>query len=186
MKRIILMAVVAVMAHAAYAQNVQFGVKAGVNLANFGYDGSSNSKSKVGLNVGALAHIHLNENWAVQPEAVFSMQGAEIDNSKAKVNYINIPVLAQYMFANGFRLETGPQLGIQVSAKGKVGDVEVDVDNAYKSTDFGWAFGAGYLFPGTGIGVDARYNLGISDISKAPQDLKNRVWQFGLFYQFKH
>jgi hypothetical protein len=186
MKRIILLAVVALAVHAAYAQKVQFGVKAGVNLANFDYSGSDNASSKAGLNIGALAHIHLNENWAVQPEAVFSMQGAEIDNSKAKVNYINIPVLAQYMFANGFRLQTGPQLGILTSAKGKVGDVEVDVDNAYKSTDIGWAFGAGYLFPGSGIGVDARYNLGITDISKAPQDLKNRVWQFGLFYQFKH
>jgi hypothetical protein len=187
MKRIILLAVVAIAANAAYAQNVQFGVKAGVNLANFNDEASPNSNSKAGLNVGALAHIHLNENWAVQPEVVFSMQGAEFANStKAKVNYINIPVLGQYMFANGFRLQTGPQLGILTSAKAKAGDVEIDSDNGYKSTDFGWSFGAGYLTK-SGLGVDARYNLGISDISKSEStDLKNRVWQFGLFYQLKH
>jgi len=188
MKRIILLAVVAIAANAAYAQKVQFGVKAGVNLANFNDDASPNSNSKAGLNIGALAHIHLNENWAVQPEVVYSMQGAEFNNgTKAKVNYINIPVLGQYMFANGFRLQTGPQLGILTSSKAKSGDVEIDTDNGYKNTDFAWTFGAGYLFPGTGVGIDARYNLGISDISKSEStDLKNRVWQFGLFYQFKH
>jgi hypothetical protein len=189
MKRIILLAVVAVVAHAAYAQNVQFGVKAGVNLANFNEDISPNSNSKAGLNIGALAHIHLTKNWAVQPEAVYSMQGAEYSNSntKIKVNYVNIPVLAQYMFANGFRLQTGPQLGILTNSKVEYnGAVEVNSDNNYKSTDFGWSFGAGYLTK-AGFGLDARYNLGISDISKTdPSDLKNRVWQFGVFYQFRH
>ena len=189
MKRIILLAVVAIAAHAAYAQNVQFGVKAGVNLANLNQDPSPDTKSKAGLNIGALAHIHLNQNWAVQPEAVYSMQGAEYSNgTKIKINYVNIPVLAQYMFANGFRLQTGPQLGILTSSKVQYGDggTEVDSDNQYKSTDFSWSFGAGYLTK-SGLGVDARYNLGISDISKTdPADLKNRVWQFGLFYQLKH
>jgi hypothetical protein len=186
MKRIILLAVVAVAVQAVYAQKVQFGVKAGVNLANFNNDASPNSDSKAGLNIGALAHIHLSQQWAVQPEAVFSMQGAEYVNNKVKINYVNIPVLAQYMFANGFRLQTGPQLGILTSSKSKAGDLEVDSDDYYTNTDFGWSFGAGYLTK-SGLGVDARYNLGISDITRNEvNDLKNRVWQFGVFYQFKH
>jgi hypothetical protein len=187
MKRIILLAIVAVATHAAYAQNVQFGIKAGVNLSNFNDEATPTSNAKAGLNIGALAHIHLNENWAVQPEAVFSMQGAEFPNGiKVKANYINVPVLGQYMFANGFRLQTGPQLGILTSVETKTGDAEQDSDDSYKKTDFGWSFGAGYLTK-SGLGVDARYNLGISDISKTEaNDLKNRVWQFGLFYQFKH
>jgi hypothetical protein len=141
----------------------------------------------VGLNIGGLAHIHLSQNWAVQPEVVYSMQGAEFPNgTKVKVNYVNIPVLGQYMFGEGFRVQTGPQLGILTSAKGKLNDVEIDYDNAVKSTDFAWAFGAGYISK-SGLGVDARYNLGISDISKTEStDQKNRVWQLGLFYQFKH
>lgn len=186
MKRIILLAVVAVAVQAVYAQKVQFGVKAGVNLANFNHDASPNSDSKAGLNIGALAHIHLSGQWAVQPEAVFSMQGAEYINNKVKINYVNIPVLAQYMFANGFRLQTGPQLGILTSSKNKAGDLEVDSDDYYTNTDFAWSFGAGYLTK-SGLGVDARYNLGISDITRNEvNDLKNRVWQFGVFYQFKH
>ena len=187
MKRIILSAVVALTVHAAIAQNVQFGVKAGVNLANFNDDATPTSDAKAGLNVGGLAHIHITKQFAVQPEAVFSMQGAEFSNgTKVKVNYINVPVLGQYMFGEGFRVQTGPQLGILTSAKTHFNDVEVDSDNGYKSTDFAWTFGAGYLSK-SGLGVDARYNLGISDISKIETtDLKNRVWQFGLFYQFRH
>ena len=33
-----------------------------------------------------------------------------------RLNYINVPVL-QYMFGDGFRLQTGPQLGILTNAK---------------------------------------------------------------------
>jgi hypothetical protein len=188
MKRIILSAVVVLAVHAAIAQhsNVQFGVKGGVNISNFN-DDAVNSEGKVGLNFGGLAHIHITRQFAVQPEVVFSMQGAEFPNNvKSKLNYINVPVLGQFMFGDGFRVQTGPQLGILVSAENKLNDVETDNDNYYKSTDFGWSFGAGYLSK-TGLGVDARYNLGISDISKTEvTDLKNRVWQIGLFYQFRH
>jgi hypothetical protein len=189
MKRIILSAVVALAVHTAIAQSskVQFGIKAGVNLANFNEDATPNSDAKVGLNIGGLAHIHLSKQFAVQPEVVFSMQGAEFSNgTKSKVNYINIPVLGQYMFGEGFRVQTGPQLGILASAESKFNDVEVDSDDDYRKTDFAWTFGAGYLSK-SGLGVDARYNLGISDITKTEaSDVKNRVWQLGLFYQFRH
>ena len=47
------------------------------------------------------------------------------------------------------------------------------------------SFGGGYLVR-SGLGVDVRYNLGISNISENNDvDVKNRVWQFGLFYQFR-
>jgi hypothetical protein len=189
MKRIILLAVVALAVHAAIAQNsnVHFGIKAGVNLANFNDEAAPNFDTKVGFNVGGLAHIHLTRQFAVQPELVFSAQGSEAPNgTKYKLNYINVPVLGQFMFGDGFRVQTGPQLGILTSSEVKANDVEIDVDDAYKKTDFAWSFGAGYLSK-TGLGVDARYNLGISDVSKTEAtDLKNRVWQIGLFYQFKH
>src|SRR4029077_5243598 len=103
----------------------------------------------------------------------------------SKLNYINVPVLGQYMFADGFRLQTGPQVGILTTAKTQNGDLEVDYDNAYKNLDFGWSFGASYITH-SGLGFDGRYNLGITDIGKNNSDLKNRVWQLGLFYQFSH
>ena len=171
----------------AVAQETHFGLKAGLNISSLNVSPGPEYNSKAGLHIGGLAHIHLSRNFALQPEVVYSMQGGERDDDvKLKFNYINIPLLVQYMTENGFRLQTGPQLGLLVSAKSENGDVEVDVKDSFTSTDFSWAFGAGYLFP-SGFGLDARYNLGISDVWDATSaKIKNSVFQFGVFYQFMH
>jgi hypothetical protein len=88
------------------------------------------------------------------------------------------------MFDNGFRLETGPQLGFLASAKSDVGNMETDVKDDYTSADVAWSFGIGFLSEG-GFGVDARYNLGLTDISKDEAGIKNNVFQVGIFYQFR-
>lgn len=173
----------------ASAQETHFGVKAGLNLASVEVEGDDDLDSKAGLHVGGLAHIHLSRHFAIQPELVFSMQGGKAednDDVKLKLNYINVPFLVQYMVENGLRLQTGPQLGFLVGAESKVGDLEVDIEDNYSTIDFSWTFGAGYLFP-SGFGIDARYNHGISNASDiSGVEVKNRVFQFGLFYQFMH
>jgi hypothetical protein len=185
MKRIIFSAVMLLLIRGAYAQHVEYGIKGGVNFANLKDDAANNdADSKTGFHLGGLAHIHLNRSWAIQPEIVYSTQGAEYGNGKLKLNYINVPVLAQYMFAEGFRIQTGPQLGILTTSEWKSGSTETDVDNL-SNADFSWSFGAGYLSR-SGLGIDARYNLGLTDVSKSnTTDIQNRVWQLGLFYQFK-
>ncbi|THU34188.1 PorT family protein [Niastella caeni] len=185
MKRIIISAFMLMLIHGAYAQHVQFGIKGGVNFANLRNDAADESAdARTGFHVGGLAHIHITRAFAVQPEIVYSTQGAEYGNDKLKLNYINVPVLAQYMFANGFRLQTGPQLGILTTSEYESGNTESDVDDL-SNADFSWIFGASYVGR-MGLGVDARYNLGLTDVSKSrTTDLQNRVWQIGLFYQFK-
>ena len=55
----------------------------------------------------------------------------------------------------------------------------------YKTPDFSWSFGASYVTM-KGLGFDARYNHGISNINDVPgNNYKNRVFQFGIFYQFR-
>ena len=166
----------------AQRSNVQFGIKGGVNLADYNY----NTRGfRTGFHIGGLAHIHTsNPKLAIQPEIVFSAQGADFNNGTDHVDYINIPFLIQYLGKGGLRLETGPQVGALVSAKfsGNNG-VEYDIKNRFNKSDFGWAFGIGFLST-SGLGIDARYNLGLSDITRGPGDVRNRVWQFGLFYQF--
>jgi hypothetical protein len=169
------------------AQETHFGLKAGLNSASIKVTDGRDYDSKLGFHVGGLAHIHISKHFAVQPEITYSTQGGEFENGndfKLKLNYINVPVLAQYMFSEGFRIQTGPQLGFLTSAKTKVGNVEVDIDDNHNSLDFSWAFGASYLFP-KGIGVDARYNLGITNINEDDDfESRNRVFQVGVFYQF--
>jgi hypothetical protein len=182
MKRIIISAVMLLLIKGTFAQQVEYGIKGGVNLSNIAND---DADTKTGFHLGGLAHIHLTQSFAIQPEIMYSTQGAEYNTGKLKLNYINIPVLGQYMFAKGFRLQTGPQLGFLTNSELKNGDTEIDVDG-YRNVDFSWSFGAGYVGR-NGLGIDARYNLGLTDLSKNnPNDYQNRVWQIGLFYQFKH
>jgi hypothetical protein len=165
--------------------SVQPGIKAGVNFSSLKNTANMEADHRTAFHGGVFAHIHLNHNVAVQPELMYSAQGAGYNNDRTDhIGYINLPVLGQYMFANGLRLQTGPQIGYLVNAKSESGNHETDFKNSLKKTDFSWSFGTGYLTR-SGWGIDARYNLGLCDISKNDAGLKNRVWQVGLFYQLR-
>lgn len=186
MKRVIVLLLCVTSFAAANAQ-VGFGGKAGVNLATFSGD-VEDVKMKIGYYVGGLVQIPVSESFIIQPELVFSAQGAKSEDSeddvKANFNYLNIPIMAKYQSTSGFFAETGPQIGFLMSAKMKAGDTDVDVKEYYKSTDFNWAFGLGYQMA-SGFGVNARYNLGLSSIYDEDVDdekVKNSVFQIGVFY----
>ena len=184
MKKISLIGILLFVMRGAIAQtpHAEFGLKAGLNLSKFN---QPNMDNIAGFNAGAFAHVHLSRHFALQPEVVYSQQGSKLANNETqRVNYVNIPVLGQYMFGGGLRLQTGPQIGLRTSATIKNGNHESANDNAYTNADVAWSFGAGFLSP-VGLGVDARYNLGITDITKSSSDIKNRAFQVGLFYQFK-
>lgn len=171
--------------------HVSLGIKGGVNFYNIHNDNSTSYDSKIGFNLGLLGHIHIAKHFAIQPELEFSTQGAKFDvnnsTNKLNLNYINIPVLVQYMWDNGFRLQAGPQAGLLLSAKSKINDNNVDIKSDFKPLDLGVSFGMGYIHPSTGIGIDVRYNLGLTNINKnSDVNSTNRGFQLSLFYIFSH
>lgn len=171
--------------------HINIGIKGGANFYNINNDNNVTYDSKIGFNLGILGHIHVAKHFALQPEIQFSTQGVKytIANSTTNynLNYVNVPVLIQYMWDNGFRLQVGPQAGLLISAKSKNNDNTVDIKNNLKPLDLGVSFGASYIHPSTGVGIDARYNLGLSNINEN-SDLKstNRGLQVSLFYIFGH
>lgn len=173
----------------AKSQSTHFGIKGGMNASSLNFEGNSDMQTKIGFNAGVLAHIHTgNEFWAFQPEAYYSSEGAKSksnSNVSTTLGYINVPVLVQYMFNNGFRLEAGPQVGFLMSAKNKINDNSTDIKDNLKSAVFSIPAGIGYL-TSTGLGFDARYNFGISNINKSTSGTKthSNVFQFDIFYQF--
>lgn len=169
--------------------HVELGLKGGLNVATLSSPAYNSIDSRISANFGGLAHIHLSKEIAIQPELLFSGQGAkqtkEGKEFKTNLNYLQIPVLLQYLIGTGFRLETGPQFGFLLSANSKVDNVTTDVNYAYKTMDVAWVFGAGYLTP-SGFGIDARYNLGLSNINDiSATKINNRVFSIGIFYQFE-
>ncbi|WP_409415650.1 porin family protein [Flavobacterium sp. PS2] len=190
MKKIIL-SMVAILAFGfANAQETRFGVKGGLNLTNFtgGYD----TKSLVGFHVGGFAEIKVMDKFFIQPELLYSAQGAKFDSPfgdyDAKLNYLNIPVLAKYYVTKEFSVEAGPQIGFLLSAKT---DGE-DAKDGYKSTDIGFNLGAGYNFT-ENLSVGIRYTIGLSgladrgdyeDLDDYYDSAKNSVLALSLGYKF--
>ncbi len=173
------------------ANHVTFGVKGGLNVYNIRNDNNVKYDTKLGFHLGMLGHVHLSKQFALQPELLYSDQGAKytIANNEFKLNlgYINVPVMLQYMFDNGFRLQAGPQVGFLTRAKSVANNTKTDVKDNFKTVDFAVGFGAGYVNPKSGLGIDARYNLGLSDINEnSTVKSTNRGFQVGLFYLMKH
>lgn len=184
MKKGLLLFVCAISLATVTQAQVRFGFKAGANLANLTGD-VEGTKMKFGFNAGAVAKISVSESFSVQPELVFSTQGAKAEEGDGaiKLNYINLPIMAQYN-TGGFVLEAGPQFGFLMSAKSDDGDEEIDIKDGLKGLDLGLGFGAGYLTE-SGFGVNARFNLGFSNLIDDGGDeykMKNSVIQIGVFY----
>ena len=181
MKKISLLAFVLASSFISFAQSAKFGLKAGVNISDINWNvENTNFDNRIGFHVGLLSHIHLSPQWGLQPEIQYSTEGNKQSVTGGeytwKTDYINIPVMLQYMFDNGFRIEAGPQLGLMVNND--------DNDDIFKSTNLGVGFGLNYLTY-SGFGVGGRYVLGLSKINEpAAADAKSRNLQLSIFYMF--
>ena len=188
MKKVILTAAAVFAFGFANAQETKFGVKAGLNMSNFSGDVEDNS-AKIGFQVGGFAEIKISDKFAVQPELLYSLQGAkysgEGDDLNYNFSYLNIPVMAKFFVAEGFSLEAGPQLGILTSAKVTDGNDSEDIKEFFESIDFGLNFGAGYDVA-ENINIGLRYSLGLSNIAKDSGDdkISNSNIALAIGYKF--
>ncbi|NTS41052.1 PorT family protein [Flavisolibacter sp. BT320] len=191
MKKINAFVVAMLVSFAAMAQDEpKFGLKGGLNVSTLN---GPDADWKTGFHVGGLAHIHWTPSFSLQPEIYYSSQGAKLpynasDKMVLNLSYINVPFLLQYNFANGFRLQGGPQVGFLVGVSDKVNDQELNLRKTsdYKAVDVSIPLGLSYLGY-SGFGVDARYNIGLTNVYKTdPGTAKNGVFQVGVFYLFDH
>ncbi len=171
-------------ATAVNAQNFKFGAKGGINFANLTGD-DVDADMLVGFHLGVTAEYTFNEKIGIQPELLFSAQGAKADGEdfKAKLNYLNLPVMLKYHVTKGFNLQMGPQVGFLLDSKLEGNGDEGDADEIFKTVDFGVNFGLGYQF-NENIFIEGRYNLGLSDIVKEDGKAKNSVFQISVGYMF--
>ena len=169
------------------AQDIKFGAKAGVNFATLQPELTD---SRTSFHLGGMAEIMLSDVFSIQPELLYSAQGAkdqnDTDNNEIfKVDYIIVPVMAKYFVLDGLSIEAGPQLGFLLSAEQEDNGETDDLKDITKSTDIGFAIGASYKFE-NGLNLGARYYLGsdVNDISEDPEEFKNRVFQISIGYFF--
>lgn len=189
MKKILLVIVSALSLSLTHAQT-QFGLKAGLNITTITGDNSSIFSSSVAAHTGAFANIAINKQFSIQPEAVLSIEGAKFSagvTGRMSGTFINVPLLAQYKSVSGFLVQTGPQLGLLMSANQKVtGQASESIKDNLKSTNFSWAFGAGFQPKTSPVGFTVRYNLGISNINATPgPGNRTSAWQISTFIVLK-
>ena len=168
--------------------HAQLGVKGGINVSSWRGESTSNSSSKLGYYGGVFYNLPITEMISIQPEVVYSSEGAKSkDGSTIKytTNFINLTPLIRYN-SGGFFGGTGPQIGILTSAKLEYQGDKTDVKDLFKSTNFSWAFAVGYELE-SGLGAYARYNLGLSNFSGVDgAELKTSAFHVGLRYRFNN
>ena len=174
---------------------VSLGLKGGLNFANVNTSSVGAAyDSRTGYHVGAFVGIKF-AKFAIQPELIYSQQGSTVkintSNFDANFSYMNIPVIFKFYIIGGFNLQAGPQFGFLMSATGPVDPTGTcsptttgDIKNQFSSSDISVGLGAGFDLP-LKLSIDARYNLGVSDINStaASSAVKNQVFQLSLGYK---
>ena len=190
MKKILLMAVVMLASVASYAQQAvgTFTLlpKIGMNVASLTKcDGCD---PRIGLAAGVEAEYQATDIFSVSAGLIYSMQGnkakAEGVTQTTKLDYINIPILANVYVTKGLAVKLGVQPAFNVSDKVKLSGGKASVeaeDVGAESFDFSIPVGLSYEF--NNIVLDARYNFGVTNIAEGG-DAKNSVFQFTLGYKF--
>ncbi len=175
---------------------VGLGIKAGANFSTLGGDAAdfSGKKSNTGFHAGVFANIPFSEHFSFKPEVQYSAnQGFEYrPNTSTELNYnlgyINVPLLVQFKSDKGLYGEAGPYTGFLVSGKQKLNvngtKTESDIKSSFETFDLGASLGAGYIMK-SGLGVGARYNMGLKNIYDGSAEYKNRYWQVSLLYMCK-
>ncbi|WP_339920938.1 porin family protein [uncultured Flavobacterium sp.] len=187
MKKTIFAAVVLLaMSASVQAQLVKIGIKGGLNYANQnGSDITINSTNYqtsaiTSYHAGLVAEIKLVDSFAIQPELLYSTQGATYKNAveefQNELGYLSIPVMAKIYLNKVVSLELGPQASFLLSERNNF-----DVKDA---NTFDFAANAGLGFKITkSFFLEGRYSLGLTEASKDAQ-VKNSVVQVSAGFLF--
>jgi hypothetical protein len=177
-----------------------FGPKAGINISKEKYSNTAvySTGSHSFFTGGAFANYLFKKHIATELGVYYSAEGTE-ENYKSNgttvsgvvtIKRINIPLLFQYHSAVGVYFETGPQIGLMVSAKGEYTNGQFDFKKYTQSTLMSWCVGAGYKLSKAlaGLGINASYAAGLSRIDKGNVNagkITGSTFTVRLLYAFK-
>lgn len=191
MKKLFLAVVAMMVSAATFAQNevgqLTIQPKVGVNIANI--TDAVGADPRIGLAAGAEFEYGLTDNIGLSAGVLYSMQGAKASEESVdytlKLDYLNVPILANFYVSKGLALKLGVQPGFKLSSKvkGEASGVtaELEVEDGVKSVDLSIPVGISYQYQN--LVFDARYNWGVTKIID-DADSKNSVFQITVGYKF--
>lgn len=164
--------------------------KVGLNVASMTeLDGSD---PRIGLAVGAEGQYQFSDLVGVSFGLLYSQQGATGEfnfmginaDQTMKLDYINVPILANVYLYKGLAVKLGIQPAFKVNSSVKTtvngNSKSVDLDGV-KGFDFSIPVGLSYEF--SNVVFDARYNFGCTKTFEK-LDCRHSVFQFTVGYKF--
>ncbi len=165
------------------------GIKAGLNVASLSNGGGD---ARITFAYGTMVETQLNDKWGATVELLYSMQG----NSSSALNvthtnrldYLVLPIMANYYLCEGLSINAGVQPGLNVNAMSVLEEGDninkTDIGDGVQDFDFAIPVGFSYRFAEDMI-VDLRYTIGLSDVNaNYSGDMRNNVFQLSLGYFF--
>ncbi|AUS06685.1 porin family protein [Pseudotamlana carrageenivorans] len=157
------------------AQNVKYGVRAGMNISSldFSSDIPEENKHRNGFYIGFLADVSLTKTISLIPELQFSYEGSKADD--LQFDYIQMPVLLSVKLVKKIHFNFGPQIGIKVHK----------VDDLAKNFGFSSILGIEHRI-NQALFADIRHTNGLRNVFDDDSGLsaKNRTLQIGVGYKF--
>ena len=137
---------------------------------------ADDSDPRIGFVVGTELEYQATDLLGLSAGLLYSQQGCKIDdNGTLKLDYINIPLLANVYVAKGFAVKLGLQPGFLINDKAKVSDSGVSVETGLGdlSKNFVLSVPVGISYEFSNIQLDARYNWGVTHALSAEGESSN-------------
>ncbi len=146
------------------AQDLQFGIKGGINFSSLDNEGSSldHYQSKLGFNSGLFAMIGITKKYSLKTELYYSMEGADYQDSDLyiRLNRLSLPVLINYKLGKAISIEAGPEAKFQVGFKTNLSSFQGNIKSIYENLDYGATVGL-TIRPLEKVGLTVRNYFGM-------------------------
>ncbi|MBS9522922.1 PorT family protein [Litoribacter ruber] len=168
------------------------GIRGGANFFNWGGSDASNNgyTNRTGFHAGLYGNMFVTDRFSIEPGAYYSVKGTQNDgfaNSRAVLDYIDVPILLRFYATDGLNFFAGPQGSILLRSRFEgdlFGNTFVWDTNNVNSLDAGLVFGLGYNLP-MGLNLQGSYDLGLTPVFQdSNAEIYNRGFKVSLGYSF--
>ena len=196
MKKLLLLAIVLLSSAGIMAQEREGTLtvqpRVGMNLSSM----TDYNKMKFGYAFGMEMEYQITDIFSLSAALMYSDQGAKGDETGTDeildIDFVNVPIMLNCYVVPGLAVKAGVQPAFRTKTTVKYDGMKMDVDWLLKQygTDtemnkFMLSVPVGLSYEYNHFVLDARYNIGVTDLFKGEGIMRNNVIQLTLGYKFE-
>ena len=196
MKKLLLLAIVLLSSAGIMAQEREGTLtvqpRVGMNLSSM----TDYNKMKFGYAFGMEMEYQITDIFSLSAALMYSDQGAKDDETGTDeildIDFVNVPIMLNCYVVPGLAVKAGVQPAFRTKTTVKHDGMKMDVDWLLKQygTDtemskFMLSVPVGLSYEYNHFVLDARYNIGVTDLFKGEGIMRNNVIQLTLGYKFE-